>query len=185
MNLRRLIGFAIGTFGVFVLIGPAALSATGAEFELIARLACVGAACCYGIGTIITRLCPQVDMLSLSAAALCFAALVFVPYAFWVEDLPETVSSRSLLAVIYLGLLPTGIAQLLLVQVIRSAGPVFMSLVNYQVPIWSVILGMVVLGEDLPSGIFWALALILTGLALAQFGALTRLFTGRRRGGTA
>jgi drug/metabolite transporter (DMT)-like permease len=121
-------------------------------------------------------------MLGLSAAALSIAAMIFTPYAFWVEDLPAEVPMRSLLAMLYLGIFPTGLAQLLLVQVIRSAGPVFMSLVNYQVPIWSVFLGLVVLGEDLPPGLFWALVLILTGLALAQFGALKRLFTGRRPG---
>lgn len=179
MHLRRLIGFAIGTCGVIVLIGPAAFAITGAEFELLARLACVGAACCYAIGSIITRLCPQVDMLSLSAAALVIAALTFTPYAFWVEDIPRDIPLRSLLALLYLGILPTGIAQLLLVQVIRSAGPVFMSLVNYQVPVWSVILGIAILGEALPPGLIWALALILSGLALAQLGALMRLFTGR------
>jgi drug/metabolite transporter (DMT)-like permease len=182
MHLRRLIGFVIGTLGVFVLIGPAAFSMSGDENALLARLGFVGAACCYAIGAIVTRLCPKVDMLGLSAAALSIAAMIFTPYAFWVEDLPAEVPMRSLLAMLYLGIFPTGLAQLLLVQVIRSAGPVFMSLVNYQVPIWSVFLGLVVLGEDLPPGLFWALVLILTGLALAQFGALKRLFTGRRPG---
>ncbi|MEB8387104.1 DMT family transporter [Rhodobacteraceae bacterium KMM 6894] len=181
MHLRRLIGFVIGTLGVFVLIGPAAFSMSGDTSELLARLAFVAAACCYAIGAIVTRLCPKVDMLGLSAAALTISAVIFVPYAFWVEDLPTDVPLRSMLALLYLGIFPTGLAQILLVQVIRSAGPVFMSLVNYQVPIWSVFLGLVVLGEDLPPGLFWALVLILSGMALAQFGALKRLFTGRRQ----
>lgn len=181
MHLRRLIGFVIGTLGVFVLIGPAAFSMSGTGVELFARLAFVGAACCYAIGAIVTRLCPAVDMLGLSAAALSIAAVIFTPYALWVEDIPTDIPLRSLLALLYLGIFPTGVAQLLLVQTIRSAGPVFMSLVNYQVPIWSVFLGLVVLGEDLPPGLFWALVLILSGLALAQFGALKRLFTGRRQ----
>ena len=80
------------------------------------------------------------------------------------------------MALLYLGLLPTGLAQLLAVQVIRDAGPVFMSLVNYQVPLWSVALGVMILGEDLPDGMALALPLILGGVALSQLGALKRLF---------
>lgn len=179
MNLRRFIGFVIGTGGVFVLIGPAAFSATGGEFESIARIACVAAALCYAVGAIVMRLCPDVDMISLSAAALTIAAILIVPYTLATEGIPTDVPLKSLLALVYLGALCTAAAQVLMVQIIRSAGPVFISLVNYQVPIWSVVLGIVFLGEDLPSGILWAMVLILSGLALSQAGALRRLFTGR------
>ncbi|HEY9038513.1 MAG TPA: DMT family transporter [Roseovarius sp.] len=181
MNLRRLIGFLIGTCGVVVLIGPSAFAATGTEFELTARIACIAAAFSYAIGAILTRLCPDVDMISLAAAALTIGAALFVPYALMVEGIPKSVPVMSLMALLYLGTLPTGMAQLLLVQVIRSAGPVFMSLLNYQVPLWSMMLGIVFLGEELPTNIYWALLLILFGLGLSQAGALRRLFTGRRR----
>lgn len=179
MSLRRLTGFAIGTIGVMVLIGPGAFRSTGDDLELLARLACVGAAGCYAIGSIFTRLCPAVDLLALVAAVLLVAALVFTPYALWVEGLPGEISRTNVLALVYLGLLPTGVAQILLVQVVRDAGPVFMSLVNYQVPVWSVVFGGVLLAEPLPPSLLLAMALILAGVALSQLGALSRLF---RRG---
>ena len=179
MNLRRLAGFLIGTCGVVLLIGPAAFASTGTELELTARIACIGAAFSYAIGAILTRLCPDVDMISLAAAALTMGAVLFVPYALIVEGIPDSIPASSLLALLYLGTFPTGIAQLLLVQVIRSAGPVFMSLLNYQVPLWSLSLGILFLGEDLPPNIYWALLLILCGLALSQATALRRLFAGR------
>ncbi len=178
MTLRRSIGFAIGTFGVVVLIGPQAFSPTGSDYELWARLACVGAALCYAIGSISTRLCPEVDMLSLSAAALCLASAVFLPYAMIMEDLPGNLGWQTILAIIYLGVLPTGVAQLLLVQVVRDAGPVFMGLTNYQVPVWAVIFGVLILSEPVPPSLMLALVLILSGVALSQAGALRRLFRG-------
>ncbi|MEM9497476.1 MAG: DMT family transporter [Pseudomonadota bacterium] len=179
MSLRRLTGFVLGTIGVLVLIGPEAFGRTGAAFERTAQLACIGAAMCYAIGSIFTRLCPPVNHMALAAAVLLVAALFFTPYALFVEGFPETPGATGLLALVYLGLLPTGAAQILLVQVIRDAGPVFMSLVNYQVPIWSVIFGVVFLRETLPPSLFLGLALILGGVALSQLGALTRLF-GRK-----
>ena len=176
MTLRRTIGFAIGTVGVVVLIGPTAFSSTGNDLESLTRLACVGAAACYAIGSISTRLCPEVDMLSLSAAALLVASAISVPLAITFETLPNTLDLKVILALLYLGILPTGVAQLMLTQVIRDAGPVFMGLVNYQVPVWSVILGAIVLSEPLPSSLLLALGLILAGVALSQLGALMRLF---------
>ena len=168
MTLRRTISFLIGFAGVVLLIGLDAFRSAGTDLESLARLACLGASLCYAIGSIITRLCPQVNMLSLSAAALLCGAAMMSPVALWVEGVPEMPAALPLGAVLYLGLLPTALAQVLLVQVARSAGPAFLSTVNYQVPVWSVIFGAVLLGETLPPQLFAALALILGGLLLSR-----------------
>lgn len=181
MHLRRLIGFVLGTIGVVVLIGPAAFTSTGAEYETLARLACLGAAGCYAVGTIFTRLAPEVNRMALAAAVLLVAAVMFTPYAVMTEGWPAPETTQSFWALIYLGILPTGVAQILLVQVIREAGPVFLSLVNYQVPIWSMVFGAVILSEALPASLWLGLGLILFGVALSQLGALRRLFLSRSK----
>lgn len=168
MTLRRTLGFAIGFLGVLTLIGLQAFASAGSDFESLARLACLAAALCYAIGSIITRLCPGVNMLSLSAAALLCGALMIVPAALWQEGVPSLPAGQSLLAVLYLGLVPTALAQVLLVQVARSAGPGFLSTVNYQVPVWSVFFGALLLNETLPPQLFAALGLILAGLLLSR-----------------
>ncbi len=179
MNLRRLVGFVMGTLGVIVLIGPAAFDSTGADFELLAKLACVAAAGCYAVGSITTRLCPEVDKLALSAAVLLLASLVLLPLALWVEGLPTRLDATTLWALLYLGILPTGIAQVVLVTVNREAGPSFFSLVNYQVPLWSVFFGALILSEPLPPSLLLGLLLILGGVALSQLERLRRLFGHR------
>ena len=168
MTLRRTVSFFIGFAGVVVLIGLDAFRSAGSDYESLARLACLGASLCYAIGAILTRLCPQVNMLSLSAAALLCGAALMVPVALSVEGLPALPPALPLAAVVYLGLLPTALAQVLLVQIARSAGPAFLSTVNYQVPIWSVIFGAVLLNETLPPQLFAAMALILGGLLLSR-----------------
>lgn len=168
LTLRRAISFVTGFGGVVVLIGLDAFATAGTDFESLARFACLGAALCYAIGSILTRLCPQVNMVALSAAALTCGALMMVPAALATEGVPEMPGPRSFAAVLYLGLLPTALAQVLLVQVARSAGPAFLSLVNFQVPLWSVFLGAALLNEALPPQLFAALALILGGLWLSR-----------------
>ncbi|MFW8634512.1 DMT family transporter [Cribrihabitans pelagius] len=168
MTPRRTLGFLTGFAGVVVLIGLDALRTAGSDLESLARLACLGAALCYAAGSIITRLCPAVNLLALSAAALICGAALMLPLALWAEGVPAMPGPVPLAAVVYLGLLPTALAQVLLVQIARSAGPAFLSTVNYQVPVWSVVFGAALLGEALPPQLFAALALILAGLLLGR-----------------
>jgi drug/metabolite transporter (DMT)-like permease len=107
---------------------------------------------------------------------LIVAALIVVPVALVQEGLPDVPGVEGWVIIAILGLVPTAAANLLRVMVIRSAGPVFMSLTNYQVPIWSVLLGAYFLAEPLPSSLLLAMVLILAGVAISQLGALRRLF---------
>ncbi|WP_069299649.1 DMT family transporter [Neptunicoccus sediminis] len=167
-NLRKIIGFCIGFAGTVVLIGVDALDLSGHDLEGLARLACVGAACCYAIGSIITRLCPPVSNMGFAAGALLLASSLMVPLALFIEGVPDAPATEAIWGVIYLGLFPTALATIMLVTVINSAGPSFLSMVNYQVPVWAVVFGVLLLGETLPGRFIWALALILLGLAISQ-----------------
>ena len=169
MSLRKSIGFTVGFAGVVLLIGPgSALNSSNAEAEGLARLACLGAAICYSLGSIVTRLTPPVPLLAFSSASLIIAAITLGPVALILEGWPDQATRDAWTAVIYLGLLPTAIATILLVYVIKTAGPSFMSLVNYQVPVWAIVFGMVFLDEALPIQFIAALVLILAGLAISQ-----------------
>ena len=176
MTRWKLAGFSLGFLGILTLIGPAAFEAEGTPMETVARLACFAAALSYAVGSIFTRRCPPVPMIALSAAALIAAAGMIIPLALLVEGVPSFTSAKptALLAVLYLGLFPTALATLLLVQVIQSAGPTFLTQSNYQVPVWSVIFGATLLGERLPPAFLIALALILAGLALSHAPAWRR-----------
>lgn len=176
MTWRRTLGFLIGFCGVAVLIGAQAFASSGAQQELAGRIACVSAACCYGISSILMRRLPPVDPIGLATVLLIIAAVIVIPAAWLVEGPPPLPDRTTLISLAFLGMVPTAAANLLRVVVIRSAGPVFMSLTNYQVPVWSVVLGSLILAEPLPASLLWALALILAGVGLSQYGALRRLF---------
>lgn len=170
LTLMRTIGFTIGFIGVVQLIGlDQILQTSGNDIENIARVVCVVASMCYAIGSVITRLAPKGDALAFSAAALLMGALIALPLALLVDGLPDAPTTSALLGQLYLGIFPTALATIILVYVVKTAGPPFLSLVNYQVPVWAIIIGMVVLNEVLPAQFIKALALILLGLAISQF----------------
>ena len=174
--LRKLIGFGVGFVGAVLLIGTSGLGLAEGPLETLARFACVAAAFCYACGSIATRQCPPINELALSTGSLILASVVLLPIALLVEGPPSPPSISGLLAIGYLGLIPTALAFIIKVAVIRSAGPSFMTLTNYQVPVWSVLAGSVFLGETLPATLFVALALILLGVAIIQANVLRRIF---------
>ncbi|MEO0866232.1 MAG: DMT family transporter [Pseudomonadota bacterium] len=176
MTWRRVVGFLIGFVGVCVLIGGQAFEPSGAALEPAGRAACVAAASCYGVSSVLMRRLPSVDLIGLSTVILIIAAGIVVPLAWIVEGPPPLPDARTLGVIAFLGLIPTAAANMLRVLVIRGAGPVFMSLTNYQVPVWSVVLGAWLLDEPLPASLLGAMVLILSGVGLSQYGAFRRLF---------
>lgn len=176
MTKRNLTGVTLGFIGAVVLIGPSVLR-IGSGWEPLGQLACVAAALSYAISSVMTRRCPPIDSITMATILMIIGMITLIPAMLIVEGIPVIADTRSTLAIIFLGFVPTALAALLRVFTIRSAGAVFMTLVNYQVPVWSMIFGAIVLSETLPLRFFAALALILIGLAISQFNSLKRLWS--------
>ena len=167
----KIIGFLFGFAGVALLVGGDKIFASQPQtlMLLMAQFACVAASCCYAIGSIITRLCPPVSTVSYAACGLMLGGLMLVPLAIFIEGMPQSPDIMAVAGVGYLAMFPTAVATILLTIVVRRAGPPFLSLVNYQVPIWAVIIGATVLGEALPGHFLMALGIILGGLFISQW----------------
>jgi drug/metabolite transporter (DMT)-like permease len=161
------IGGLIGFAGVSISLGP---SAFGGEGGFLPHLSCVAAALCYAIASILIRRFPPIDPLTLAAAGLLVGSAALLPAMLAAEGIPTWEGGLPSLALILLGVIPTAFAVALRVRVIRSAGSVFLTLTNYQVPLWSMALGTMVLGEALQPAFFASLTLILAGLAISQRG---------------
>ncbi len=169
MTRRKIAGFVIGFAGMMVLLGPSLTAMGGGGIALLAQGACLLAAFGYASGGITSKLAPQRGLIRFAAATLMLSAFQVVPLALIFEEPFATLPPvDSALALLYLALLPTALAQVLLLAVIDRAGPGFLSLVNYQVPVWAVIFGWAFLGEAIPGRLWIALALILAGLAISQ-----------------
>lgn len=175
LSARKAVGVVIGFVGAVVLIGPTAFDFSEGSLAL-PQLACVAASLSYAVSSVLTRRCPPVDSVVMAALTLVVGAICLVPAMLMFEGVPTWVEGRAGYAILFLGFVPTAFAALLRVTTIRTAGPVFMTLVNYQVPVWSMIFGAWVLSEVLPLRFFAALALILFGLAISQGPSLMRVF---------
>ena len=182
LNARRLAGFVLGFVGVVVLTGPEAVAAlVGREASLLSQLAVLGAAMCYGIAVIVARRGPALNPVVTGAAVLSIAGiLVGLGLLTGIVGrgasgaVHAPVGLAPSLALAALGALSTGLATVVYFSLVARAGPTFLSLINYLIPVWAVVLGALVLHERLPARAFAALGLILAGVVVARWQSRRR-----------
>lgn len=164
-------GFALGFAGVVVLMGPSAIMGMAdSGLAAASQMAILFGAVCYAANSVLTRILARGDdVLVASAAMLLVASLIATPVALWL-DRPWLLapSASSTAAILWLGVGPTAIATVVYFKLIASAGPTFMSLVNYMSPVVAVFLGVALLGEAPGVHAYVALGLILIGIGVSQ-----------------
>jgi len=171
MTLFKLSGLVVGFCGLVVLIGPGALAGLGGgDLELLAQFAMVGAAAGYSVQGICAKLMPDLSPIQKSAGAFLCAAIISIPLAWTMEaDLPLGASWRSLAATAAMGVFATALAGTVMFRLIHSAGPTFLSLTHYLIPLYVLVLGVVLLGEETSARELLALALVVSGIALSEW----------------
>jgi drug/metabolite transporter (DMT)-like permease len=173
MTPRMAGGFAVGFIGLVALFGPEVLLEFGGESsDLPSQLAIGLAAICYATNTIITRRLGTLDPLVSATTVMWITTAIMVPLALWVER-PWNLawSAESIASVVWLGLFATALATIVYFRIIQRAGPTFLSLINYMIPVVALAAGAIVLDEKLVGTVLIGMALILTGLAISQLGS--------------
>lgn len=167
MTAWRTVGFVTGFSGIIVLMGPDALA--GADGNILAELAVLAGAICYAANSVISRRVIKTDFLVASAAVMIVGSIMTLPLALLI-DRPWTLapSATSVIAIVWLGIGPTALATLLYFKLIATAGPTFMSLVNYLTPVVALMGGVFLLGEHPGTNAFAGLAMILLGIAVSR-----------------
>lgn len=165
LNRYKLIGFTLGITGVVLLLGPV-FEGGGREFW--SGLAIFTAATCYAVNTILIKRLPRFSPMVGACGVLIMASLIMFPL--WLITAPENtdISRNSMVAVIWLGIAPTGIATIVLFWVIDRAGPTFLSTINYLIPVVAFLCGAWLLAEPVSWLHFVALAAILGGIGITR-----------------
>jgi drug/metabolite transporter (DMT)-like permease len=169
LNAFKIIGFLLGVTGVGILLGPVF---EGGTREMLSGIAIFIAACSYAVNTVLVRRLPRFDPIVAGAGLLIAASLALLA-PWWAMDDGQlsTASNASLVALIWLGIGPTGIATIILFVVIDRAGPTFLSTINYLIPVVAFFAGVIFLNEPLSWISLVALSIILSGIALTRFRA--------------
>jgi drug/metabolite transporter (DMT)-like permease len=159
----RLVGLAIGLAGVAVVAG---IHPGGGWWAVAGALAVVLAAICYAASSLFIQRSLVVGSLELAAASVLCGAAAMLPFA--LARLPGSVGWKPLVSVVVLGLVATGVAQLIVNRLIEQHGAARSMLVNYVLPGFALLFGAAVLDEPVTAAKLVGLALILAGVSLAS-----------------
>ena len=171
VDSRGFAGLVIGFAGVVALLGldfhgqPAELAGAGAV--LLAAAGFAAAALVY------RRWLADVPALAVTAAMAVLSSAVFAaPAAVAMPRHPPPLA--SILALVALGIVNTGLAYWLFYLLIDEAGAATAGVITYVMPVVALVLGMAVLGESLTAAAIVGLALIAAGAWLATGGQARR-----------
>jgi len=169
----KIVGVLFGLAGVIILIGWSALQSLGDE--LLRQSAILIAAICYAINALITRKLTHLPRWSTITALLFAGSMLLVPLSLLMDDPWQIQTSLpSILSLLGLAIGPTAIATVMILIIIGRQGASFLSQINFLVPVFGMLFGVVLLGERLPADAYIALAIILTGIGLSRLSRQRR-----------
>jgi len=173
LNVAKATGFLVGFGGLVVLIGPhALLELRGQGTDLLYELAVLGGAICFAIQAIVARHRPPADPLVAAAGVMLAGSAVMLPIGGWqVSGQLLAAAGAPLAAMLALSIVATAIATVVFLKLVAIAGPSFTSFINYLIPVWALLMGVIFLDEQPAPRVVLALALILFGIALSELGA--------------
>ena len=167
----KLISIILGLIGVIILLGLDSIIFIfkGNLFLILPKLAVIIAAMGYVISSIIAYNLKKLNTISLTTTVVIFSSIMSLPFMLFYEinNFSEP-NIESILAVIYLGIMPTALAYLLRFYIISRAGPVYLSYVAYLIPIFAIIWGVLLLDEKVNFNSLLALLFIFAGIYFGE-----------------
>jgi drug/metabolite transporter (DMT)-like permease len=167
------IGILIGFSGIVFLFSDKVLIN---EENILYALAILFGSTCYVIGGILTLKISKKKNENVTASILIWGSIIVFPISMFFEQ-PWSLSPSldSMIALLYLGVFPTGIAWLLRFHILKNNGVIFQSQVAFLIPIFGVILGYIFLNELITSKVIVSLLLVILGIYLVKTSNKTKV----------
>jgi len=161
-NLVKTFGILIGFSGIIFLFSDNILIN---ENNFTSALLILVGSTCYVVGGVLTLKISKKKNENVTGSILIWAIIILLPLAGFIEkpwqSIPRT---DSLISVIYLGIVPTGIAWLLRFRILKNNGLIFQSQVSYLIPIFGTILGYIFLKELITIKVLISLIAVCIGI---------------------
>lgn len=170
INQQKFIGFLISFFGVFILIYREDLFINNSfSTTLVSQLQVMLGSTLYSIAAIYGKKYKMTDPVSASAGTILFATFFMLIYLIFIDE--SNVSIPVLLVnynILLLGILCTAIATIIYFQILQTAGASFLSIMNFLIPLWAILFGILILNDAFSWNYIFGLIIILAGIKLAN-----------------
>ena len=161
-NLKKTLGILIGFAGIIYLFSDNILID---ENNFISALLILLGSTCYVIGGVLTLKISKKKNENVTGSILIWAIIILIPLTIIFEKPWNIIPSiESTISVIYLGIVPTGIAWLLRFRILKKNGLIFQSQVSYLIPIFGIMLGYIFLKELITYKVLASLLAVVVGI---------------------
>ena len=171
-NLRIIFGIFSGLFGIILLVGLNSIyNLTINDNFFIGQIAVLGGTFSFALASVIIKNAPIENSFERSLSSLICGSIIGLLILYFSGDRSlyyTQISIKSITSLILLGVFPTGIATLLWFKIISLKGPLFLSLVNYLIPVWALFIGIFFLNEKINFVIGFGLIFITMGIWLIE-----------------
>ena len=170
MNKQKFIGFIISFIGVFVLIYRDDLFINNSISETFeSQLLVILGATLYAFAAIYGKKYKITDPLSASTGTILFATFFMTIYLIFIDQSKPSYSHLLLdMNILLLGVLCTAIATIIYFQILQSEGASFISMMNFLIPLWAILFGIIILNDQFSWNYIFGLLVILFGIKLAN-----------------
>jgi len=163
ISSKQIIGLCLGFFGVIILVNPANGSST-----IIASMCALLGSLCYAFnGNYLEKFHSNSNKKVLIGWSMLFGGLFMTPFAIF--NLPDTIPNiNSLLALLWLAVVSTGIGYLGYIRLINRIGAVKTSTLTYLLPVFSILWGAIFLQEKITLIILVGFLFVMMGMYFAN-----------------
>lgn len=161
----RLIGMALGLIGVAALVG---IDAFAGHLDWLSVLEMLTVAACYAIAPIfIDRQENPPPILGTVTLSIVMVTVLYIPFGVPALSAAWPLSGQTIGSLLVLGIVCTALAFVLFFRLIAEAGPVRAVVITYINPAVAIILGVLVLSEQITAGMAVGFPLVILGSYLA------------------
>ncbi len=169
LNFFKSVGVIIGFLGIlFLFFDKLVITETNVFYAIV--ILC--GSTFYVIGGILTlKFLKNKGNENVSTSTILWSLIFLLPFCLYQEPW-ETLypSMESTIALIYLGVFPTGVAWLLRFHILTKVGMVFQTQVAYLIPIFGVIFGYIIMDEQITWKVLASLIIIISGIYFVKRG---------------
>jgi drug/metabolite transporter (DMT)-like permease len=178
IRVNGVVGLVVGFIGVVILTSR---DLTIGNSDLTGEVALLGAAFSYAVGAVYARrnmrgvhpLIPAVFQVSF--ALLVAGTIALVTEHPW-DARPDF---EAIFSILWLGVFGSGLAYLAVFRLFAAWGATRTTMVAYEIPVWGIVLGFLVLAEPIDVRLLIGTALVVGGVALVNSPYGQRRLFGR------
>jgi drug/metabolite transporter (DMT)-like permease len=178
IRINGAVGLVIGFVGVVVLTSN---DLSVADADLTGEIALLGAALSYAVGAVYSRrnmrgIPPMIPAVFQVTFAMLISGTIAIALERPWEARPDL---EAIFSILWLGIFGSGLAYLAVFRLFASWGATRTTLVAYQIPVWGIILGFLVLAEPIDGRLLVGTVLVIGGMALVNSRYGRRTIFGR------